>query len=303
MTDPEAARRLRARRIGVWTGALDGLPVGAVAEAAAELEAVGYGSLWFGEAYGRESTTTALLLARSTSSLVVGTGIANIHARGAMALGGAARLVEAAAPGRFVLGLGVSHQPLVERDRKATYGSPLSAISGYLDQLDAAPYLGADTVMPPVVLAALGPKMLGLARARTAGAHPYLVTPEHTRTAREVLGPDALLVVEQAAVLGQDREETLRRAHEHLSIYTGLPNYRNSWKRLGFEDADFVRGGSERLADALVVGGDEAGVLARAQQHLDAGADHVCLQLLGADFLTAPVQDWRRLAPAAAALA
>lgn len=301
MTDDDAAARLRAQPIGLWTGALDGLPVGAVVDTAAELDEAGYGSLWFGEAYGRESTTTALLLARSSRSLVIGTGIANIYARGAMALAGAARLVEAAAPGRFVLGLGVSHQPLVERDRKATYASPLSAMSGYLDELAGAPYLGADAVLPPVVLAALGPQMLALARDRAAGAHPYLVTPEHTRTAREVLGPDALLVVEQAAVLDQDRTETLRRAREHLSIYTGLANYRNSWRRLGFDDTDVVRGGTERLADALVVGGGEERVLSRAQEHLDAGADHVCLQMLGSDFLTAPVEDWRRLASAVAA--
>ncbi len=303
MAGRAAAERLRASRIGLWTGALDGLPIGAVTDTAAELDADGWGSLWFGEAYGRESTTTALLLAVSTKELVIGTGIANIYARGAMALGGAARLVEAAAPGRFVLGLGVSHQPLVERDRRTAYASPLATMSGYLDELDRAPYLGADATMPPSVLAALGPKMLGLARDRTAGAHPYLVTPEHTRTAREVLGPDALLVVEQAAVLDQDRDETLRRAHEHLSIYTGLTNYRNSWRRQGFDDTDFIPGGSDRLADALVVGGDDEHVLARVREHLNAGADHVCVQLLGTDFLTAPVEDWRRLAPAAGAYA
>jgi probable F420-dependent oxidoreductase len=173
-------------------------------------------------------------------------------------------------------------------------------MSSYLDELAAAPYFAADAVLPPVVLAALGPRMLELARDRTAGAHPYLVTPEHTKEARAILGPDALLVVEQAAVLGCDRDETRRRAHEHLSIYTGLANYRNSLRRLGFGDDDFVPGGSDRLADALVVGGDEHAILAQANEHLDAGADHVCLQLLGTDFVTAPVDDWRRLAPAVA---
>lgn len=140
--------------------------------------------------------------------------------------------------------------------------------------------------------------MLGLARDRAAGAHPYLVTPTHTRTAREALGRDALLVVEQAAVLDQDRDEARRRAHEHLAIYTGLPNYTASWRRLSYDDTDFVRGGSDRLVDALVVGGGEAAVLARAQEHLDAGADHVCLHLLGHDVGTAPRDDWRRLAAA-----
>jgi probable F420-dependent oxidoreductase len=293
----DAAERLRAQRIGIWTGTLDGLPIPELTDTVAELDEIGFGSIWFGEAYGRESLTQALVLAQSSSSLVIGTGIANIYARGAMATAGAARLIEAAAPGRFVLGLGVSHKPLVERDRKSSYTSPIETMSAYLDELDAATYFGADAVLPPVVLAALGPKMLGMARDRTAGAHPYLVTPEHTRTAREVLGPDALLVVEQAAVLDQDRAETLRRAHEHLIIYTGLPNYKNNWRRLGFDDTDFVRGGSDRLAETFVVGGDEASVLARAQEHLDAGADHVCLQVLSAD-MSAPRQDWRRIAGA-----
>ena len=155
---------------------------------------------------------------------------------------------------------------------------------------------------PPTVLAALGPRMLGLARDRTAGAHSYLVTPAHTASARGTLGPGPLLVVEQAAVLGADRTEGLRRAHDHLDIYTGLPNYRNSWMRQGFSDEDFVRGGSERLADALVVRGDEAAIAARVREHLEAGADHVLLQVLGVDLGQVPMEEWRALAPAVAGL-
>jgi probable F420-dependent oxidoreductase len=289
---------LRTHRAGLWTGTLDALPAHKLLETAVEIESLGYGSLWFGEAYGRESLTTALALTSATQTLVVGTGIANIYARGAMATAGAARLIEALAPGRFVLGLGVSHQPLVERDRGRQYLPPIRAMTDYLDAMDAAPYFGGDADLPPIVLAALGPNMLGLSRDRTVGAHPYLVTPDHTREARETLGAGPLLVVEQAAVLGQERAEGLRRAHGHLNIYTGLPNYRNSWIRQGFGEDDFVRGGSERLADALVVLGDEASVQERVRQHLAAGADHVVVQVLGQELSEVPLAEWRALAPA-----
>jgi probable F420-dependent oxidoreductase len=274
------------------------LPGPAAQDAARQIEELGYGSLWFGEAYGRESFSAAQSLLAATTGMVVGTGIANIYARGAMAANGAIRLIEALSPGRFVVGLGVSHQRPLERDRKVAYRPPLEAMTEYLDDLDSATYFGADVVRPPVVLAALGPKMLGLARDRTAGAHPYLVTPRHTASARRTLGPDPLLVVEQAVVLHQDREESLRRAHDHLNIYTGLPNYRNSWLRQGFTEEDFVRGGSVRLADALVVQGDEDAVVARVKEHLDAGADHVLLQVLGSDLGQVPMDEWRALAPA-----
>ena len=144
--------------------------------------------------------------------------------------------------------------------------------------------------------------MLGLARDRVAGAHPYLVTPAHTASARQTLGPGPLLVVEQAVVLSQDRAEGRRRAHAHLDIYSGLPNYRNSWLRQGFHDEDLVRGGSDRLADALVVQGDEGAVVDRVVEHLDAGADHVVLQVLGADLGEVPIDEWRAMAPALATL-
>jgi len=297
-----ATEALRANRVGLWTAALEALPAPAAQDAATELDELGYGSLWFGEAYGREAFTTALALLAATGRIVVGTGIANIYARGAMTTNAAIRLIEALTPGRFVAGLGVSHQALVERDRKVRYLPPVPAMTGYLDALDAAPYFGADPVRPPIVLAALGPTMLGLARDRAAGAHPYLVTPAHTASARATLGPDPLLVVEQAVVLGQDRAEGLRRAHDHLNIYTGLPNYRNNWLREGFADADLVRGGSERLADALVVRGDEAAVVTRVREHLEAGADHVMLQVLGSDLAHVPMDGWRALAPAVAEL-
>jgi probable F420-dependent oxidoreductase len=297
-----AVDALRSNRTGLWTPSLEALTGPRAQEAAVEIDELGYGSLWFGEAYGREAFSTAQALLAATRRMVVGTGIANIYGRGAMTTNGAIRLIESLTPGRFVAGLGVSHKPLVERDRHEAYLPPVQAMSDYLDAIDAAPYFGADSVRPPIVLAALGPKMLGLARDRTAGAHPYLVAPGHTASAREALGPDPLLVVEQAVVLDQDRTEGLRRAHAHMTIYTGLPNYRNNWLRQGFTEDDLVKGGSERLVDALVVLGDEEAVVTRVGEHLDAGADHVVLQVLGTDLGQVPMEEWRILAPALAGL-
>jgi probable F420-dependent oxidoreductase len=289
--------------VGIWTGALDALEVPAAREQVAALDEQGWDALWFGEAYGREAFTAAQLYLGASSRLAVATGIAGIYGRDAVAANAAARTLEAAHPGRFVLGLGVSHAPLVERMRGHAYGQPLAAMREYLDALDAAPYLTAGGATPPPrVLAALGPRMLELARDRAQGAHPYLVTPEHTAGAREVLGDGPLLAVEQAVVLSDDPEVVRRRAHWHLGIYTGLRNYRNSWLRQGFAEEDLVRGGSDRLKAGLVVGGDEQAVLDRVRAHLDAGADHVCLQLLGDDPFSVPAADWARLAPAAGEL-
>jgi len=294
MTAPDA---LRSTRTGLWTAALEVLPGPRAQETAAELDELGYGSLWLPEAFGREAFTGAQAVLAATRRMVVGTGIASIYGRGPMAANGAARLLESLAPGRFVLGLGVSHRPAVEGARKTEYLPPIEAMTAYLDDLGSALYFGPDPELPPIVLAALGPTMLALARDRTAGAHSYLVTPEHTATARETLGSAPLLVVEQAVVLDQDRGESLRRAHAHLDIYMGLPNYRNSWRRQGFEEDDLVRGGSDRLADALVVQGDPEAVAARVRAHLDAGADHVVVQVLGADLGEVPMPEWRTLAP------
>ena len=290
-------------RVGLWTVALDALEVPAAREQVAALDAQGWDALWFGEAYGREAFTAAALYLAASERLVVATGIASIYGRDAVSANAAARTLEAAFPGRFLLGLGVSHAPMVERMRGHSYGKPIAAMREYLDAMDAAPYLAAGgTAPPPRVLAALGPAMLALARERAQGAHPYLVTPEHTASARETLGAEGFLAVEQAVVLSDDPEVVRRRAHAHLEIYTGLPNYRNSWFRQGFTEDDAVRGGSDRLKSALVVGGDEQAVLDRVRAHLDAGADHVCLQVLGDGPFDVPAQDWERLAPAVASL-
>ena len=288
--------------VGLWTAALDALEPAAARDQVADLDEQGWDALWFGEAYGREALTAAALYLGASRRLAVATGIASIYARDAVATNAAGRLLEALHPGRFVLGLGVSHAPLVERMRGHAYGRPLTAMRDYLDAMDAAPCLAAGSdAAAPRVLAALGPAMLALARDRAQGAHPYLVTPEHTAAAREVLGQGPLLAVEQSVVLSDDPDVVRERAHWHLEIYTGLPNYRNSWLRQGFREQDFVRGGSDRLKQALVVGGEEA-IVDRVRAHLDAGADHVCLQVLAADVATVPADDWARLAPVVASL-
>lgn len=289
--------RLRGT-VGVWTSTHESLPPGAQAQVTSTLEQAGYSAIWMPEAYGREAMTGAQLLLTASSSLVVATGIASIYARGAMAAASAARTLGAMSDGRFVLGLGVSHRPLVERDRRQTYEPPVAAMTRYLDELDAATVLSEEHATEvPTVLAALGPRMLALAASRTDGAHTYLVTPEHTAIAREALG-DGFLAVEQAVVLGEARDEFLHRAHEHLNIYTGLENYRASWRRLGFSDEDFVRGGSERLCDNLVLHGDAEEIAAGVTAHLDAGADHVCIQVLGHTLVDVPMREWTTLAGA-----
>lgn len=298
---PDVVTELRSRLgpVGIWTGGLDGLPVADAGSFAAEVERLGAGGLWYGEAYGRESFAQAALCLDATSTLVVGSSIASIYARDALAARGAQATTGARHPGRFVLGLGVSHAPLVERLRGHDYGKPLAAMRSYLDALDQVSPVVADAAPArPRMLAALGPKMLELSRDRADGALPYLTLPEHTAQARSILGPDKLLVVEHGAVLVDDPDEARQRTHTHLEVYTGLPNYRASWTRQGFDDDDYVRGGSDRLKDALVTSGLDA-TRQRIVEHLEAGADQVCLQVLGAHPLDANLPDVTRLLEAA----
>jgi probable F420-dependent oxidoreductase len=288
--------------IGLWTAALDGVPVAEVPDLVGEIDEQGWGSLWFGEAWGREAFTAAQLYLRASKRITVGTGIASIYGRDAVSAAAAARTLQAAYAGRFVLGLGVSHAPLVERMRGHTYGKPVTAMRDYLDAIGRTVALvPGEQDLPPMVLAALGTRMLELSRDRTDGAHPYKVTPDHTAGAREILGPEPLLVVEQAAVVdpAADHDHSIwqERTHAHLNLYTGLPNYRSSWIRQGFDESDLVRGGSERLAEVMVPRGIEA-TRKRVQEHLDAGASTVLVQVLGSDVFTPPRADWASLAEA-----
>jgi probable F420-dependent oxidoreductase len=197
---------------------------------------------------------------------------------------------------RFLCGLGISHRPLIDHlNSPGAYQKPLATMSAFLDGLDAAP---VPLAAQDRVLAALGPKMLEVARTRGAGTHPYLVTPELTAKARAGIGPDGLVAIEQGVVLETDQDRARATARLHLKTYLGLPNYSNNWKRQGFTDDDLADGGSVRLVDALVVWGDEATIAARIQEHRDAGADHVCIQVLTDDPSAFPTEQWRALAPA-----
>jgi probable F420-dependent oxidoreductase len=273
-------RSVLGGEVGLWSSDLNALPAPQAREAAAEIEELGYSALWFGEALGREAFTNASMLLSATNRLVVATGIANIFVRDAWATNAAAKTIAGAHPGRFVLGLGVSHRPMVEM-RGHDYRSPLSTMRSYLLGMRDAQFTAAQPEHdPPCLLAALGPKMLELSRDLADGAHPYLVTPQHTAEAREILGDGPLLAVEQAVAPTDDREEALRLARSHLSRYMRAPNYRNSWLRQGFREEDLTGEGSERLAEGLVAWGSEGDIRERVREHLSAGADQVCVQVL-----------------------
>ena len=222
-------------------------------EVAQEIESLGFGSLFIPEVTGKECLTQSLAFLSATERLVVGTGIANIHIRLPSAAETGARTLTALHPGRFVLGLGVSHAPLVELGMGGTYSKPLATMRDYLEKMAAVPeVIEPGSGRPVRLLAALGPKMIELSGTHADGAHPYLVLPEQTRVTRDILGPDKWIVSEQAVVVGGDDAEQLSAAHGHLNVYSGLPNYRNSWLRQGFDESDLVRGGSDRLARGLV---------------------------------------------------
>jgi probable F420-dependent oxidoreductase len=285
-------------RVGIWTAALDQQPAARAQEAAAELEALGYGALWFPEAMGREAFTNAAVLLAGTTRIAVATGIANIWVRDATAMAAAQKTLAEAYPDRFLLGMGVSHAPLVGM-RGHDYGKPFTAMRRYLDAMDAAPFLALGPAAPPPrALAALAPKMLTLAADRTWGSHTYFVPPEHTAAARAAMGPAALLAPEQAVVLERDATTARAIARGHMAMYLALPNYVNNLKRLGYGDDDVANGGSDRLVDAIVAWGDVDAIVRRVRAHHDAGAQHVCIQALDSDPRAMPLAQWRELAPA-----
>jgi probable F420-dependent oxidoreductase len=284
-------------KVGIWTFAFDQLPNAQAQELAAEVEQMGFGAIWIPEAVGKDPLVHAGLLLSATSRIALATGIASIYARDAMAMKQAQMTLTEAFPDRFLLGLGVSHAPMVEGMRGHTYGKPVTAMRAYLETMETALYLGAaPTATPHTVIGALGPNMLTLAAERTQGAHPYNVTPEHTAQAREILGAGKLLAPELAVTLTADPSAARVLGRAHLAVYLGLPNYVNNLRRLGFGDADFAEGGSDRLVDGIVAWGTADQVAARVREHHDAGADHVCLQVLVERGAAAPVQQWRELA-------
>jgi probable F420-dependent oxidoreductase len=262
----------------VWCW-LDALSAAEAAGFARRIEELGYSVLWIPEAMGRDPFALCVFLAGHTTRLGFATGIANLYARDAMTTNTLRRCVGELTGGRFILGIGVSHAPLVSGVRKHEYGKPVSTMRAYLEAMHGKPYVApAPPSEPPIVLAALRPKMLALARERAQGAHPYFVPPEHTARAREILGPGSWLAPEQKVLLETDASRARAVARKHMAFYLTLPNYLNNLRWLGFDDRDFGGGGSDRLVDAIVAWGDEKQIAERIQAHWDAGADHVCIQ-------------------------
>ena len=283
-------------RLGLWTFQLDLQPMARAREAVAELEDLGYGCIWVPEAVGREPFANASLLLSGGTRIAVATGIASIHARTAMTMQAGWKTVSEAFPDRFLLGLGVSHQPMVEGVHGHAYDKPYSTMVSYLDAMDRGMYFATAPSAPPQrALAALGPKMLRLSAERGVGAHPYFVPVEHTAMAREVLGAGPLLAPEQAVVFETDPSKARDIARRHMATYLRLPNYTNNLKRVGWTDAD-IEGATDALVDAIVAWGDLDRIAARVKAHLDAGADHVGVQVLPADPSALPMAEWRELA-------
>ncbi len=264
--------------LGIWcsTNVLD---KSELAQLAVDVEQRGYQTLWYPESLSYESFAMAGYLLANSSKLQVASGIANIYARDAFASAQGHDSLNRLHDGRFILGLGVSHVPLVERARKHRYGKPVATMRTYLDDISQAnidPTIKIDD--RAIVLAALGPRMLALAGEQSKGAHPYCVTPEHTGEARTIMGPDAWLCVEQKICLTSDAAAARAVARKHMARYMVLPNYRNAWLRLGFTEEEITGEGADRFIDAMVVSGDEARIRACIEAHRAAGADQVILQ-------------------------
>ncbi len=301
MSDHDEARKWAKRlgRVGAWTFDIERLSAVAARDYVRELEGLGIAALWIPESLGsKEIFAHAGLLLAATERLVIASGIANMWARDATAMANGHRTLSEAYPGRFLLGIGVSHAPVVKM-RGASYDKPVESMSRYLEAMDKAPFTGAAPPEPPGrVLAALGPRMLRLAGEHSLGAHPYFVPVEHTTVARKELGAGPLLAVEQAAVLSTDPTLARATARKHMKRYLALENYANNLKRIGWSDADLANDGSDALVDAIVAWGDAGAIRTRVEKHLANGADHVCVQVLRADLAAHPLADWRALAPA-----
>ena len=284
-------------RVGIWSGALDGHPAGKVREAVAELDEMGWPCLWIPETVSRDPFVSAAVILEATTDLRVATGIASIWARDPMTTSNATLTLNEAYDGRFLLGLGVSHHTITEWVRKHDYSKPLSKMREYLERMDKSMYKGPQPAEPPSrVLAALGPKMLALSAELADGAHPYFVPVEHTAIAREAVGPDKMVATEQMVVLETDPSKAREIARKNMAVYLGLPNYANNLIRMGYSEEE-VTNASDRVVDAIVAWGDLDTIANRVKAHQDAGASHVCVQVLeaGSDL---PTNAWRELASA-----
>ena len=290
MTHAGRAVAARIGRVGVWSFQFDRMSAAEARSAARAIEDLGIRALWIPEsAVSKELFAHAALLLGATDRLLVASGIANIWARDPVAMRNGARALADAFPGRFILGLGVSHEPAVRR-RGGAYDRPLTRMREYLDAMERARYSGPEPAEPsPKVLAALGPRMLALAAERTAGAHPYFVPVDHTARARAALGEGPLLAVEQAVAFESDATVAREIGREHMSGYLRLDNYANNLRRLGWSEADLA-GPSDRLIDAIVAWGSLSDIVDRIREHLDAGADHVCVQPLAREPRAIPME-------------
>ena len=280
-------------KIGIWSTTLRRADPTEISEAAAELDELGFGTLWISGGAGGPLFDDVERLLRATERAVVATGVLNLWSHEPADVAAEHARLSAAYGRRIMLGIGVSHGPMVSRLDGAVYAKPLAKTRQYLDALDATP------VPVPVaerLLGALGPRMLELARERSAGAHPYLVTVDHTAFARRVLGDDALLAPEQMVILDDDSTSARESARAHLERYLRLPNYTNNLMKFGLSEDDLLGGGSDRLVDAVVAWGDLDAVASRIEEHLDAGADHVGIQVLRRDAGSMPRNEWRQLA-------
>ncbi len=285
-------------RVGVWSGRLKRVPTQEALADATHYERLGYGALWIPESpAGKDVLTFAAVLLGGTVRIPIATGIAIIWARDPVAMMNASRTLEDAHAGRFILGLGISHRSTAEM-RGHSYQRPLASMRNYLEEMDAAPYDGEVMApAPPRVLGALGPRMVKLAADLTDGILPFLSTPTHTYRSRQALAGDQLLAVEQAIVLGRDMTEARAVARANLSRFLGWVSYRRHIERMGFSEEDLDAGGSNRLVDALYAIGDETAIARRLEQHFDAGADHVCIQVVPSDETTER-ESLQALAPA-----
>lgn len=269
---------MKLGKLGVWYFT-DGLSAPEAADTVSRIEHLGYDALWIPETVGRNPFVHASWLLSNSSRIVIATGIANIYNREPGVTLAAQNTLAEQSENRFLLGLGVSHRPLVEGLRGLTYGPPVATMRSYLERMAESPYVARPpTEKPRTVIAALGPKMLELAAERTDGAHPYFSSPAHTRMARQILGPDRMLCVEQKVILTTNEEAALKVARTTASTYQALPNYRNNWVRMGLTEADFAEEASAQFVNETFAWGSVDRIKERIEEHFDAGASHVCVQ-------------------------